>query len=176
MNIALHIRLLALLLGSIVPTSALLADDEADSRTVIGPRNTALADGAQALMDGDVEKGVQLTLRGLVLAQGQRERQAALSNLCAGYLMLGQVDEALANCDKALADNNRNWRAYSNRALVYIELGRFDDAEADVIRGQELAPNAKNLKIVKGMLLDETDPVTPNIVIDDRRGPVDDEG
>ena len=83
-------RLLALLLVSIVPMNLLLADTEADSKTVIGPRNVALA-------------------------------------------------------------------------------------EADVIRGQELSPNAKNLKIVKGMLLDETNPVSPNIVIDDRRGPVDDE-
>ncbi len=175
MNIAMNTRLLALLLVSIVPINLLLADNEADSRTVIGPRNAALADGAQALMDGDADSGVELTLRGLAMAQGQRERQAALSNLCAGYLMLGQVDEALGYCDKALAENNRNWRAYSNRALVYIELERFDDAEADVVRGQDLAPNAKKLKIVKGMLLDETNPVSPNIVIDDRRGPVDDE-
>ncbi len=175
MNMAMNTRLLALLLVSIVPINLLLADNEADSRTVIGPRNAALADGAQALMDGDADSGVELTLRGLAMAQGQRERQAALSNLCAGYLMLGQVDEALRYCDKALAENNRNWRAYSNRALVYIELERFDDAEADVVRGQDLAPNAKKLKIVKGMLLDETNPVSPNIVIDDRRGPVDDE-
>ena len=175
MNIAMTTRLLALLLVSIVPMNLLLADIEADSKTLIGPRNVALADGAQALMNGDAENGVKLTLRGLVTAQGQRERQAALSNMCAGYFMLGQVDEALAYCDKALAESTRNWRAYSNRALVYVELERFEDAEADVVRGQELSPNAKNLKIVKGMLLDETNPVSPNIVIDDRRGPVDDE-
>ena len=176
MEIALHTRLLAVLLVSIAPAGLLLADIEADSRTVIGPRNIALADGAQALLAGDAEKGVQLTLRGLAIAQGQRERQAALSNLCAGYLMLGQIDEALAYCDRALADNDRNWRAYSNRALVYIELKRFDEAEADVDRGQELAPNSKYLKIVRGMLLDETNPVSPNIVIDDRRDPDEDDG
>ena len=175
MEIALHTRLLALLLFSIAPAGLVLADIEAGSKTIIGPRNIALADGAQALLAGDAEKGVQLTLRGLATAQGQRERQAALSNLCAGYLMLGQIDEALAYCDKALANNNRSWRAYSNRALVYIELKRFEEAEADVVRGQELAPNARNLKIVKGILLDETNPVSPNIEIDDRREPVDDE-
>jgi len=175
MKTALHFRLLALLLVSIVPTMPLLADNEADSRTVIGPRNVALADGAQALRDGDAENGVELTLRGLAMAQGQRERQAALANLCAGYIMLDQVNEALGYCDKALAENERNWRAYSNRALAYMKLKRFDEAKADVDRGQEIAPNAKNLKIVRGMLLDETNPVSPNIVIDDRRGAVDDE-
>ena len=172
--IALHTRLLAVLLLSIAPMNLLLAD-EAGSKTVIGPRNVALADGAQALLDGDAENGVRLTLRGLAMVQGQRERQAALSNLCAGYLMLGQIDEALAYCDKALADNDHNWRAHSNRALVYIELERFEDAEADVVRGQELAPNAKNLKIVRGLLMDQIQPVEPMIVIDDRRGSVDDE-
>ena len=176
MEIALHARLLAVLLISIVPMNLSLADNEAGTKTVIGPRNVSLADGAQALRDGDAEKGIKLTLRGLKTAQGQRERQAAFSNLCAGFLLLGEFDEALAYCDKALAENNRNWRPYSNRALVYIELKRFEDAEADVIRGQELAPNSKNLKIVKSMLLDETHPVSPNIVIDDRRDPDEDDG
>ena len=64
---------------------------------------------------------------------------------------------------------------YNNRALVYLKLERFEEAEADIVRGQELAPSARTLKVVKGMLLDETNPVSPNIVIDDRREPTDDE-
>ncbi len=44
MSIAMTIRLLTLLLVSIVPMNLLLADLEAGSKTVVGPRNVALAD------------------------------------------------------------------------------------------------------------------------------------
>ena len=62
-----------------------------------------------------------------------------------------------------------NWRTYNNRALVYLALGRLDEAGADIVRGQEINPNSKTLKIVKGMYLDMTEPVTPQIEIDERR-------
>ncbi len=175
MNIARSQRLIALLIFGITSPGMLIADETPDSRTVLGPRNAELADGAQALREGDGEEGVRLTLMGLAAAHGQRERQAALANLCAGYLLLDQIDEAIAYCDKALAENDRNWRAYNNRALAYVKLKRFEEAEADIARGQELAPNARSLKVVKGMFLDETQPVSPNIVIDDRRESADDE-
>ncbi len=175
MNIARSQRLIALLILGITSPGMLIADETPDSRTVLGPRNAELADGAQALREGDGEEGVRLTHLGLAAALGRRERQAALGNLCAGYLLLDQFDEAIGYCDQALAENDRNWRVYNNRALVYLRLGRFEEAEADIVRGQELAPNARTLKVVKGMLLDETNPVSPNIIIDDRREPTDDE-
>ncbi len=175
MNIARSHRLIALLILGITSPGMLIADETPDSRTVLGPRNPDLANGAQALLKGDAEEGVRLTRLGLAAAFGRRERQAALGNLCAGYLLLDQFDEAIGYCDQALAENDRNWRVYNNRALVYLRLGRFEEAEADIVRGQELAPNARTLKVAKGMLLDETDPVSPSIVIDDRREPADDE-
>ena len=165
-----------LVLLSVLAVGTTQGDESPDSRTVIGPSNIFLSDGAQALLDKDGEEGVRLTLLGLAAAQGQRERIAALSNLCAGYLLLNQAEVALDYCNKALAESDRNWQAYCNRALVYIRLKRFEEAAADVVRGQELAPNSRNLKIVKGMLLDETQPVSPSITIDDRRNVPEDEG
>ena len=162
------------LVGALVANPS-IAGEAPDSRTVLGPRNANLASGADALKGGDIEEGVRLSLLGLKSAHGSREQTAALSNLCAGYMLLGQFDVSLGYCDRAIAVNDRNWRAYNNRALVYLELKRFDEAEADVTRGQELAPKSKSLKVVKGMLLDETHPVSPNIIIDDRREPADDE-
>jgi tetratricopeptide (TPR) repeat protein len=145
------------------------ADESNTSKTVLGPRNVPLADGAEALQLGKPERGVRLTHEGLLIAEGRRERQAGLSNLCAGYLMLGKPETALGYCNTAIEENERNWRAYCNRALANLDLGRLAEAEADVTRGLELAPNSRNLKTVRGLVLDEISPVTPTITIDDRR-------
>ena len=146
-----------------------------ESRTVIGPSNIDLADGAAALRIGDVEEGVMLTQRGLRSAASERDRVAGYSNLCAGLIMLSRYEEAVEACDSAIMLNDRHWRAFSNRALAYIKLQRYPEAERDIRRGEELNPTARNLKVVKSMYLDATDPVTPSIIIDDRRqGPGDD--
>lgn len=148
---------------------------ENDNRTVLGPRNPPLFEGSQELLDGNAEEGVRLTLLGLEAAMGRRERQAALSNLCAGYLLLERYDDALSYCDIAIEENENNWRALSNRALVYVYTGRYDEARVDLERGEAIAPHARSLKEVRGLLLDATEPVVPNIIIDDRRAG-DDEG
>lgn len=142
---------------------------ESTSKTVIGPRNPDLQAGAQQLLRGNGELGVELTLRGLEFAQGAREEEAALSNLCAGYIMLKQYDEALRYCDLVLARNDRHWRGYNNRALIYIHTKQYEKAHADLIRGEELNPEARTLQIARAMYLDAVEPVTPEIEIDDRQ-------
>lgn len=161
--------LVAGLLLLAAPAALAQTSGDAEAKTVLGPRNPDLHDGAQALLDGEVQKGVDLTLRGLQVAHGRRERQAALSNLCAGYLLLEKYSRALEYCDLALDENPRNWRALNNRALVYLNLERYDESRADLDLAQQIAPNARTLKEARGLLRDEVEPVTPNIVIDDRR-------
>ncbi len=161
---------LALLLVFALPSIA-----SEQTRTVIGPTNQYLYDGSNALLAGDPEEGVRLTLLGLEFAANDRERVAGLSNLCAGYVMLDQLDTALGYCNQALALNERHWRSLSNRALIYVKLKRYDEAAADLDRGEAISPNARKIKDVRAMLLDATDPVEPTIIIDDRRQPLRDE-
>lgn len=144
---------------------------EEGAKTVIGPRNVYLADGASALLAGDAEEGVELTLRGLETALGSRERNMALANLCAGYLLLDQLTVALGYCNDVLEEDPENWRSYTNRALVYLQLGRYEESEVDIRRAQALQPRSKHLKIARGMLLDKTHPVREHIEIDERRNP-----
>lgn len=144
-------------------------NDEGQARTVIGPSNVDLADGAAALRVGDAAEGVRLTERGLRSASNERDRLAGYSNLCAGLVMLDRYEEALQSCNTAIAIDNRHWRSYNNRALAYLKLRRYDEAERDIRRGQELNPDARTLKIVKAMYLDAVDPVAPSVIIDDRR-------
>jgi len=83
--------------------------------------------------------------------------------------MLREYDTALAYCDEVLGENDGHWRAYSNRALIYVKLGRLEDAERDLEKGEAISPNSRTLKAVRRMLLDATHPVSPIIIIDDRR-------
>lgn len=158
----------ALLFGALLVVGAPLAAAQ-ESRTVIGPANPPLQDGAEALLMGDAEEGVRLTLQGLAQAGSIKERHTAWSNLCAGYVMLGDLRTGLEFCDRVIAETDRNWRAYSNRALIYIRMQRFDEADADLKKGEAISPNARTLKAVRAMWRDAVEPVAPSIVIDDRR-------
>jgi tetratricopeptide (TPR) repeat protein len=137
--------------------------------TVIGPRNPDLQDGAQELLAGRAKEGIELTLRGLKVAQGAREEEAALSNLCAGYIMLKDFDEALKYCELLIARNEESWRGYNNRAVIYINTGQYEEAHRDLVRGEELNPGARTLRIARAMYLDAVDPVAPEVEIDDRQ-------
>lgn len=151
---------------SLAAMQSVLADE---NKTVMGPSNIFLYDGANALMAGDGESGVRLTLQGLEHAQGLREKRIGHSNLCAGFLLINEPEQALEHCNWVLQRDSKHWRTYNNRALVYMRLERYTEAEEDIRKGQELRPNSRKLKIVKGMYLDETQPVTPNVEVDDRR-------
>ncbi len=151
-----------------------LAVAEPQSRTVVGSTNPELQQGADALLAEDAEEGVRLTLIGLRHATSKRERVVGLSNLCAGYVMLENYDTAFDYCERALEENDAHWRTYSNRAVAYIKTGQFAEAEKDLQRAEALGPDSRTVKIVRAMLLNQTNPVEPVIVIDDRRQPGDD--
>lgn len=146
-----------------------VADQDAQSKTVIGPSNPDLYYGAEALMAGDGQEGVRRTLLGLQYAQGLREQKIGHGNLCAGFLMLDQPETALHHCNWVLQRDERHWRTYNNRALVYLSLKRYDESEADIAKGQALNPKSETLKEVKGLYLDEVEPVSEKILMDDRR-------
>lgn len=143
--------------------------------TIIGPRNIPLHDGAQALLAGDSEEGIRLTLEGLELAHGRREEEAALSNLCAGYIKLGDYGEALKYCDILLTRNDKNWRGYNNRAVIFIMTRQYERANEDLLMGESLNPGAQTLKIARAMYMDAVHPVRPEVEIDDRKNQDDEE-
>ena len=136
---------------------------------VIGPRNPELQKGAELLLAGRTEEGIEWTLRGMRAAEGKREEEAALSNLCSGYTVLGRFDEGLKYCEILLARDDKSWRAYNNRALIYIKTKQYEKANQDLVRAEALNPGAPTLKVARSIYRDAVDPVVPQIEIDDRR-------
>lgn len=118
---------------------------EASSNTVLGP-NAMLADGALALMNGQWEKGIQLTLMGLSGTASNEDRAAGYANLCAGYVATKKYERALENCDQSLALMARNWRAWQNRAAANLALGRIDDSMRDIQQGLAINPDSQELQ------------------------------
>ena len=136
---------------------------------VIGYVNPDLANGARALLGGRNEEGIRLTLKGLKAANGKKEEEIALSNLCAGYTNLGDYESALKYCDLLLQRNDRLWRAYNSKALIYIRTTQYEKAEQELIKGEAINRGARSMKIARALYLDATNPVAPEIEIDDRK-------
>lgn len=124
---------------------AIANSQDAQSNTVLGA-NIMLSDGATALMNGDWERGVQLTQMGLSTAVSQEDRAAAYANLCAGYAALKKYQHALENCDQSLAIFEGNWRAWQNRAAANLGLGKIEESLRDVQRGLQLNPDSDALQ------------------------------
>jgi hypothetical protein len=83
----------------LVSTTSVAGGQRSGGNVVVGPtKNAKLQDGAGALYAGKAEDGIELTLAGLKEARSPLERRTGLSNLCAGYLMLEQLEQALKYC------------------------------------------------------------------------------
>ena len=67
MTIARYLPLL-MLLASFAQAQSTAGQSDAIAKTVVGPANADLADGAAALRAGDAEEGIRLTKRGLATA------------------------------------------------------------------------------------------------------------
>jgi tetratricopeptide (TPR) repeat protein len=125
--------------------SAGAADNSPQSITVLGAPNQNLASGSVALTAGRYQEGIRLSLAGLEDVASRWDQAAGHANVCAGYAALKRWHEALPHCNRSLDLDRTNWRAFNNRAAVYVGLEMFDLAMTDVNSGLELAPDSKTL-------------------------------
>lgn len=155
-----------LLLASIFLAFSCLADQP---KHVVGVKNPNLAKGARDMIAGRDAEGIRQTLIGLEKATSKEEEEAALSNLCAGYTNLGDYKTALKYCDILLQRNDKLWRVYNSKAFIYIYTKQYEKAEQELIKGEALNPHANTMKNARAFYMDATQPVQPEIVIDDRK-------
>ena len=136
------LRITSLATTLLLVAAAVQADTA--SKTVLG-NNEYLAAGSRALMLGEYEEGVRLSLLGLRAETRRIHRARALSNLCAGYAGAREYPHALEACNAAIELNSGNWRAYNNRSLALIGLGRFADARRDLEKALSIRPESPKL-------------------------------
>jgi tetratricopeptide (TPR) repeat protein len=134
------------------PDGPELTQNQPDSRTVFGVGNEYLAAGAAALLAKDYDEGIRLTKLGLERPTSQRDRAAALSNLCAAHAAKNEPDAAIQYCTESISINDANWRAYSNRAYAYYLKRMFGEADADLDVALSINPNAKQMPQIRGMM------------------------
>ena len=65
--------------------------------------------------------------------------------------------------------NDKMWRAYNSKALIFIYTKQYEKAELELIKGEALNPDARSMKISRALYLDATNPVAHEIEIDDRK-------
>lgn len=166
------IRYSLLLVAAVLSSTGWAQDRDLSDKVpamVVGPKNLDLHRGAQLLLQGRTEEGIERTLRGLRSAQGKREEEVGLSNLCSGYTVLERLDEALRYCEMLLERDDKAWRAYNNRALIYILTKQYEKANQDLVRAETINPGAPTLKVARAIYRDAVDPVVPLVEIDDRQ-------
>jgi tetratricopeptide (TPR) repeat protein len=129
-----------------------IAQEQPDSRTVLGVANEYLAAGAEAIRVKQYDEGIRLTKLGLERPTSPHNRSAALSNLCAAHAAKNEPDLAIGYCTESLGINDANWRAYSNRAYAYYLKKMFDEADADLDIALSINPNAKQMPQIRGMM------------------------
>ena len=74
-----------------------------------------LAAGADALQRGKFEEGIALTQTGLDQFVSSDDRAGGLSNLCAGYIGLGNDQD----------DNNPSWRGFGGGQIRRTQIYRY---------------------------------------------------
>lgn len=142
-------------------------DQPPDSRTVLGGGNEYLSAGADAIRAGQYEDGIRLTALGLERSPTLNDRAAALSNLCAAHAARNEPDRAIDYCTQSLALNERNWRAYSNRAYAHYLKGMLAEATADLGAAAAISPNARQVVQIRGMINERN--LQPSVTMEEHR-------
>lgn len=139
-----------------------------DNRTVLSSGNSLLSAGAEAIRFGEYDEGIRLTRLGMERpGTTQQDRAAALSNLCAAHAAKGEPDAAIDYCDQSLSLDAHNWHAYSNRSYAYWLKGMYAQATFDLDTAAALAPNAKQVKQIRGMINEAS--LQPRIIVEDHQ-------
>lgn len=124
----------------------------------------AVARADFAARSGDTEAGLALIDEQLA----HKPNDAKMLNGKCWYMGIWQVqlDDALAICTRALENSDSPAPVLDSRAMVYLRLGRLDEALTDAMAALELAPDLVNTELLRGIILREQGDKSAKKVID----------
>ncbi len=82
------------------------------------------------------------------------ESASAYNERGTAYFLKGQVNDAMADYDRAIALDGTNGNAFNNRAWVNYKLGRIKEAKADADRAQSLSPAKADVYDTRGHIFE----------------------
>ena len=161
-------RIILFSLIGCLATSALWGQIQGNNRTIIGRGNEFLSAGAFSIRMGQYDEGIRLTQLGLTRYQPSLDdRAAAQSNLCAAHAARGEPIIAIDYCTESIRLEERNWRAYNNRAYAYYLLGRLSEAESDLAVATGINPDARQVIQLRGMINERG--LRPRVIMEDHQ-------
>ena len=132
--------------------SPALAADTALQFSVEKNATRSISAAATAFQKGKYAKSINFSNHALKQGLKKSRKAAAYNNLCAAFGAQAEYDQALEACNEALSHNPENWRALSNRAVVYSIIGDQDAARVDINNAILLAADAPELTHNKKLL------------------------
>ena len=133
-------------------TSTAMANEAQLQFSVESNATRSIRSAATAFEKGQFSKSASFSKYALKQGLKKSRKTAAYSNLCAALGTQGEYDDALEACDKAIDLAPQNWRALSNRAVIYSLTGNEEQAREDMQAAILLAADepklAQNQKIL----------------------------
>jgi tetratricopeptide (TPR) repeat protein len=90
------------------------------------------------------------------------EMAYAMNSLCVANLGMGQLQEALENCNTAIRHDSTLWQAWNNRGNVHFFLRVYGKALADYQKAHGFEPDEvslaqieSNIALVQGLIAQE---------------------
>ena len=105
--------------------------------------DSLLKSGVQRMEDGEMNQAVEaftrITERKPDFAEGWNKRATV-------YYLMGRFDQSLQDCDEVIKRNPQHFGALSGYGMIYLRLGKLENALGYFERALEINPNLKGVE------------------------------
>ena len=90
--------------------------------------------GTEQIESGKIDEGIRILESNVNDPTGRTDRAAYLTNLCAAYILKGELETAREYCDRGVRMQASARDSYNNRAVLNVLQGNLDDAVKDLAK------------------------------------------